>query len=220
MTMCNRPIRDKTAEFHIPNVVLVVIASLCVILRVAYKLIYTVETLRLDDYLTIVTLLTLYPGTIINELGTMANGHGRDVWTLEFDQVTAFLKWFFVVEMLYFTNVTFLKLALLAFYHYIFPGPKVRKVIWATAVVTICYGISFIVTGIFQCRPIKFYWESWDQEHDGRCIDIHALGWAHAVINIVLDIWMLAIPLQQVTQLQLPWKKKIGVALMFGVGTL
>lgn len=219
-TMCERPIRDKSDDFRIPNIALTVIASVCVVLRIAYKLIYTVDTIRLDDWLIIATLVTLLPGAIVNDLGTLANGEGRDIWTLEFDQITQFGKWFFVVEILYITQLTLLKLSLLAFFYYIFPGPKVRKAIVLTAIFDILFGVSFVITAIFQCRPISFFWERWDNEHTGHCINVNAMGWANAAINIGLDIWMLVIPLHQVAQLQLAWKKKIGVALMFCVGTL
>ncbi|KAK7703044.1 hypothetical protein SLS64_009315 [Diaporthe eres] len=40
-----------------------------------------------------------------------------------------------------------------------------------------------------------------------------------SAISIVEDVWMLAIPLSQLHSLQLHWKKKIGVAIMFCTGT-
>lgn len=220
MTICNGPIRDTTPTFRIPNIALQVVSGLCVALRIGYKLIYTIDTIRLDDYLIVASFFLLVPATFINDLGTMANGHGRDIWTLTYDQIKTFLKWFYVIEILYLANIALLKLSLLAFFHYIFPGPKIRRVILATAIFDILFGVSFVLAGTFQCSPINSYWERWDEGHAGRCININALGWSNAAINIVLDVWMLIIPLSQVKNLQLPWKKKIGVAMMFCVGTL
>lgn len=51
-------------------------------------------------------------------------------------------------------------------------------------------------------------------------MDINALGWANAGISIALDIWMLALPMTQLVNLNLHWKKKLSVAAMFGVGAL
>lgn len=39
-------------------------------------------------------------------------------------------------------------------------------------------------------------------------------------MSIALDLWILAIPLWQLRSLKMHWKKKVGVALMFCVGTL
>ena len=48
----------------------------------------------------------------------------------------------------------------------------------------------------------------------------NAIGWANAAISVALDLWMIAIPLWQIRSLNLHWKKKIGVVIMFLVGTL
>lgn len=71
-----------------------------------------------------------------------------------------------------------------------------------------------------QCRPVSYYWQGWDGLHDGHCIGIHALAWASAAVSIILDFWMLGLPLSQLVPLQMHWKKKLAVALMFGVGSL
>jgi hypothetical protein len=46
------------------------------------------------------------------------------------------------------------------------------------------------------------------------------LGWANAATSIALDIWMIGLPMSQVLKLNLHWKKKVGVGMMFSVGTL
>jgi hypothetical protein len=56
--------------------------------------------------------------------------------------------------------------------------------------------------------------------HEGSCLNINAIAWANAIISILLDVWMLAIPLWQLKGLQLDWKKKLGVGMMFSVAAL
>jgi hypothetical protein len=60
----------------------------------------------------------------------------------------------------------------------------------------------------------------WDGEHSGRCFDMYAMILSHAITSIVMDLWMLAIPLSQMIHIQLSWSKKAGVILMFCLGTL
>jgi hypothetical protein len=57
-------------------------------------------------------------------------------------------------------------------------------------------------------------------EHVGRCINIYAMAWAQAIINIALDLWMLALPASQVLRLNMQLRKKMGVMVMFGLGIL
>jgi hypothetical protein len=108
----------------------------------------------------------------------------------------------------------------LFFYLKIFPGPDIRRLLWGTIVFDVIFGLAFLITAIFQCTPISYNWTSWRGEGGGTCINITALAWSNAGISIAVDIWMLALPLFQLRKLQLNWKKKIGVAMMFFVGTL
>lgn len=220
MTSCGAPIRDRSGLYITISNTLAVISAVCVLLRLIYKMVLTMSELGLDDCFIFITLIFGVPSSIINVRGTAANGLGRDIWTLRFEQITNFVRWFYVMEVLYFAQVTLLKFSLLFFYYRIFPGRPVRRVIWATVIFNGLFGFIFVTVAIFQCKPISYYWNNWDNEHSGKCININALGWANAAISIALDIWMLAIPLSQLIHLKLAWKKKVGVALMFCVGTL
>jgi hypothetical protein len=142
------------------------------------------------------------------------------VWTVPYDNVIAFVRYFYVMEIIYFAQVPMLKMTLLAFYLRIFPGVLIKRLLWGTAAFNVLFGIAFVFAGIFQCTPVSYYWDQWSGEAHGICVDINALGWSNAAISISIDFWMLAIPLSQLRQLNLHWKKKIGVALMFCVGTL
>lgn len=124
------------------------------------------------------------------------------------------------MEVLYFTQVFLLKLSLLFFYLRIFPAPKIRKILFGTIIFDILFGAAFVLAGIFQCKPISFYWNQWSGEFKGSCVNVNGLGWANAILSIILDAWMLGLAFSQIIHLQMHWKKKVGVGMMFGVGTL
>jgi hypothetical protein len=123
------------------------------------------------------------------------------------------------MAVFYFVEVMMVKLTLLLFYLRIFPGTTVQHLLWGTIVFTVSFGLVFFL-GVFQCAPISHFWQHWDGEHEGRCLDLNAIGWANAGISIALDVWMLAIPLAQLRTLNLHWTKKLEGGLMFCVGTL
>ena len=170
--------------------------------------------------MVVATLLFGVPSTIITDRGTLPNGLGQDIWKVPFEDITRFIRFFYVMEIIYLAEVALLKLSLLFFYIRIFPGGAVRRLLWGTVAFVSVFGVVFVSTAIFQCAPIDAYWRSWDVAYQGRCLDINAIAWSNAAISIALDVWMLAIPLWQLRTLNLDWKKKIGVAMMFGVGTL
>ncbi|KAI1867609.1 hypothetical protein JX265_007411 [Neoarthrinium moseri] len=218
-TMCGAPVRDKTTEYNIVSCTLMGFACAFVLIRLGYKKFFTRTDLGLDDWFILLTLLVCVPSAVINVDLLTANGLGKDIWTLKPDEIGDFAFAFFIITILYFTEVFVLKLSLLFFYLRIFPGKTIRRVILGTVAFDVLFGIGFIVTALLQCRPISYNWTNWRGEGGGQCIDISAVAWANAAVSIALDLWMLAIPLSQLRELKLHWKKKIGVAMMFCVGT-
>jgi hypothetical protein len=220
-TLCDQKARDTSAELKATNIALMAVSAAFVLLRLAQKLFSRAEArMATDDYLIFLTLLVGQPSTILIDRGLIPNGLGRDIWTMSFDQVTAFGKYFYWVEICYFAQLSVLKLSFLFFYKRIFPGRTIQRIIMATIAFSILYGIVFVVVAVFQCRPISYYWTKWDGKHTGHCIDINALVWANAAISIAVDLWMLGIPLSQLIHLKLSWSKKAGVVVMFCLGTL
>ncbi|KAL3961040.1 hypothetical protein ACCO45_006157 [Purpureocillium lilacinum] len=202
-TGCNEPVRDKTSEYVAISNAFGTISAAFVIQRFGYKL-WAKLDFGLDDWFTLITIVTGVPSTVINAHGVAPNGIGRDAWTLTLQNITNFGRFFYIMEIIYFAEVSLLKLAMLFFYIRIFPGVGVRRLLWGTIAFVSVFGIIFVF---------------WDGIHQGHCLDINAIAWSNAAISIALDIWMLAIPLWQLRNLNLDWRKKVGVALMFGVGT-
>jgi hypothetical protein len=191
------------------------------LLRFVYKAVaFGAGELGGDDYAVVAAVIAGIPTVVIIDRGIVPNGLGKDVWTVPFEHIINFARWLYVLTILYFLLIAIVKLTLLFFFLRIFPKPLIRKLLWATIAFTVLYGISFSITGIFQCSPINYYWLQYAEEGSGTCININALAWTNAIISIILDIWMLALPLYEVFHLQLTWRNKISVALMFFVGTL
>lgn len=218
-TTCDAPIRNKSKPYYALSISFGTISGAIVALRLFSKFLINSE-LGLDDYFIALTLGTGIPSSVLTVHGIISNGLGRDIWTITPKQITDFIHVFYAMEILYFAQVALLKLSLLFFYLRIFPGPKIRRLLWATVISDVCFGIVFVFIAIFQCRPISYYWKNWDGEHQGTCLNVNSLGWTNAAISILLDAWMLGLPMSQLVALQLHWKKKIGVGMMFVVGTL
>jgi hypothetical protein len=204
-------------------IVIVVISATCMLLRVGYTSIHSGFTqLGKDDYAVVAAVITGIPTVVIIDRGILPNGLGRDVWTVPFECIQDFARWLYILEILYFLLIAIVKLSLLFFYLRIFPKPLIRKLLWGTIAFTTLYGISYSITAVFQCSPISYSWLQYADAgaRSGKCININLIAWTNGIISILLDIWMLALPLYEVFRLQLSWRRKISVALMISVGTL
>lgn len=217
-TTCGAPVRDKSRWFNTISNTFGALSGVAIVVRVVSKLVTGAE-FGLDDYTIFATFVSGIPSSVLEVHGLTSNGLGKDIWTLSPTHITNYLHSFYVMEILYFAQVFLLKLSLLFFYLRIFPAPKFRQILWATIIFDILYGAAFILTGIFQCKPISFYWNQWSGEFKGSCVNVNGLGWANAIISIILDAWMLGLAFSQLVHLQIHWKKKVGVGMMFTVGT-
>ena len=178
--LCGAPIRDKRAQFNTLSITFGVFSGAAIVLRVISKLVSRAE-FGLDDYSIFATFISGLPSSVLAEHGLTSNGLGKDIWTLTPHNITDYLRVFYVIEVLYFSQVALLKASLLFFYLRIFPGKKFRKVLWGTVIFDLVFGLVFVLGGIFQCRPVSYYWTQWDGEHEGSCVNINAMAWANAI---------------------------------------
>ncbi|KAH7114901.1 hypothetical protein EDB81DRAFT_873423 [Dactylonectria macrodidyma] len=216
-TTCQFPVRDRSNEINVVAIVLTILSALLVMQRFAFKLYARLE-IYLDDWCILFCLLSAIASTFLNIYGSAPSGLGRDVWTLQPHQITRFATFFFIQSFLYFFQIVSIKIALLFFYLRIFPSPTTRKVLYGTLAVTVAFLVTFMIQALVTCRPVSHFWNRWDGEREGHCLNINAGTWSHSAISIALSIWILAIPLHQIGGLQLGRKKKVGASLMFSVG--
>ncbi|OLN96776.1 hypothetical protein CCHL11_02380 [Colletotrichum chlorophyti] len=219
LTNCGAPVRDRSQEYVVLSNTMAVLAAVFVLARFSYKIFFAGLDIGWDDWFVMATLIAAMPSAVITVHGTTANGLGKDIWTLTPENITNVLFYFYIMAWLYFLQVTLVKLAIVFFYMRIFPAREVQRILWATMIFICVWGFVFVIAAIFQCKPIHYFWTKWDLMHEGTCANANAISWSNAAMSIALDLWMLAIPLWQLKGLRLHWKKKIGVALMFIVGT-
>lgn len=220
-TGCEGPRRDRSGEYNLIFVALGVLTMIITTIRLVFKRFFSqLKALGLDDWTVLASLTICLAGIVISVEGLTPAGLGKDIWTLSISNITRFAIYFYAMEILYIAGVSLIKLTLTFFYLSIFPGSLIRRLLWWTAFFNVLYGAIFVFIAIFQCSPVSHYWEQYVDESRGRCININLFGWLHAGVGVALDIWMIAIPLCQVFKLKLHWKKKLGVCIMFVLGTL
>lgn len=67
---------------------------------------------------------------------------------------------------------------------------------------------------------MRLTWLGWANEHPGKCINFDAAVLINCLLNIVIDSVIVAMPVYEVSKLQLPLQKKISVGLMFMMGSV
>jgi hypothetical protein len=174
-----------------------------------------------DDWIILVAIIICIAGIVVNQVGLVGHGIGKDIWTLPAIELPAFAMYFFIMEVVYLVEMPLIKLSLTLFYLYVFPGTSIRRLLIGTAIFNVLFGIVFVITAMVQCIPLDYYWvQYYDFPPEGTCIDLNKFAWANAGTSLAVDLWMIILPLWQIRKLNLHWKKRIGVIFMFVMGTL
>jgi hypothetical protein len=121
--------------------------------------------------------------------------------------------------LLYAIGTAAAKVSLALFYRRLNPNKIFQAFVWFTLFVTSGAYISIFFSLLFACKPIAASWNPLLLA-TAVCINRGGIYIAQAVIGIVTDVLLLALPIPTVLKLQMPNKQKIGLVGIFGVGSM
>ncbi|KAH7408895.1 putative integral membrane protein [Cadophora sp. MPI-SDFR-AT-0126] len=215
-TMCGEPIRTKPDIIGLVS--LTVVAFTAVLLRLLARApTIGAGSIGMDDWTIFVAALLLVPYTVYC-FDSRYYGLGTDIWTIPFKHISKLLYNYYVAEVIYAQLTALTKSAILFFYLRIFPPTISKRLLYAIITFCLTYGITFSLTFAFQCLPVPYSWNGWDGEHSGKCMNRNAMVWSQSTINTGLDLVIILLPLPCLVKLNLSWRKKIFICLMFSVG--
>ena len=113
-----------------------------------------------------------------------------------------------------------IRVSMLCLYLRMFSQGPLRRITYVIIVANVLHGTAFITAAIFQCIPVHAAWTRWDGTVQAKCININAVGWISAAINIILDVATVVLPLPELAKLVLLWEQKIYILVMFSLGSL
>lgn len=216
-TACHVPARDKSGVMTSLAAAMGAVALAFVIIRLVARW----SVLGWDDACVGAAWLIGAAVSVLNVLMAQ-HGLGKDIWTIPVDQITNMLFLFYLTEPLYVTSTMLTKIGLCFFLLRIFPDRGFQITMWAIIGTGAATTVAFVFGLIFQCLPIRYFWLFYLGEMKGHCINRNAGSWVLAMVNIVLDLVILAAPLVKIQQLQkfYPTRKKLQIMFMFSVGAI
>lgn len=128
------------------------------------------------------------------------------------------LIWIFVVGAVYNPVLAFVKQSVLLFILRIAGlDIRVRIVSWVTSFINMAEMLAVFLVVIFQCSPVESFW---DLSLGQRCIDQKSFALSTALLTILTDVIMVALPFWVFLGLQMSNKKKIALILVFSMGLM
>lgn len=83
--------------------------------------------------------------------------------------------------------------------------------------VQIAFGIAIVIALNLACIPTKKKWEFWIP---GKCFNAHNIETASATFQLASNCYVLLLPQKAIWDLQMSWRKKAGVSIIFSLGLL
>jgi hypothetical protein len=113
---------------------------------------------------------------------------------------------------------TCVKFSILHLYMELFPSKRFHKFCIGTMVVAGLYFISVLLETFLLCSPVEF---NWDKTIPGSCDPNSMVAYIMAgTTNLLIDVFIVVLPMPVLWKLRLPWPKKIAVISMFSLGAL
>ncbi|KAI8966143.1 hypothetical protein F5Y11DRAFT_214453 [Daldinia sp. FL1419] len=201
----------------IVSTILTAVSAMVVVTRSWIRFV-VMKKAGMDDWMsvgamifTIGYLATLYVGK--------AKGMGLPMATIPMSDKEAQLQTSFAIELLYYAILTCVKTSIVFMYDRFAVSVTFKKLCQGTNGLLGIFFIICIGVVVGQCRPLE---KAWDLERyiSGSCIDTTAFFYFTSIFGIILDLWILMLPLPTLKHLQISKRSRHVLYGIFGAGGL
>lgn len=193
--------------------------ALLFLIQRLYTKIRLTKLFQIDDVFIILAWVFSVATQGILMAGFASGAVGVHAWEISIEKYGYYSRLILAAPLVYAPCCALSKITLCIFYSRLSPSRAYLAAVWAT--VFVCAGayIGVFFSLIFACKPIA---ASWNPLLLGTavCVNRGAIYIATAVLGIVTDVMLITIPIPTIWGLQMPTKQKIGVTLIFCIGSM
>ncbi|KAL6239592.1 hypothetical protein BDW75DRAFT_236197 [Aspergillus navahoensis] len=208
----------------IASIILLVLSTIITALRLYTRLRIT-RTAGLDDILVVLGLTFGIGMAIILCIATENWGWVRHIWDVPLDWMPMVSKLNLLFQIFFSLSCSLTKLSLLWFCKRLLIVDN--KGIYSTYNIAMIVGMVivalssalFVLFSIFQCRPIKAYWDL-NPRYPHTCLNDGAIVFSASTINIFTDVLTTILPMPLIWKLKLPTRQRLAVMGIFSLGII
>ncbi|KAJ5144300.1 hypothetical protein N7526_001808 [Penicillium atrosanguineum] len=215
---CDIPIVQRYSGVDAGMLIPFIAASILFTIRMAAKSQRLGGGWGADDF-TLITAYCLAIAVFALNVSMIQHGFGKNMWDiLPQTNITEAYKRFYAFVLVYKALISLAKISVCLFLLRIFQSSIFRYITYTMIVVNSAIAVTWILVDSFHCIPVHLSWTGWENEESGKCIDFITSTFINGFVNIAVDAIMVSMPLYEVLKLKLSLRKKLGVAVMFGMG--
>ncbi|KAJ8121734.1 hypothetical protein O1611_g10023 [Lasiodiplodia mahajangana] len=199
-----------------PMLVFLILAGVIFLLRLVSRVVCHTKFWWDDFFNLLATIGVVGYSAVCFVTGNL--GLGTEIWAVPRENIDTLLTLSYVEFLLYNWVEVTLRTSVLLFYIRVFAvGTGPRRIFWAVLIVSDVLSVGFLFFNIFQCTPISYFWQRWDGEHSGHCIDASKVTLSGGVIDLFWTVLIVIVPLPYILRLKLPPYKKFAATVMFAL---
>jgi rhodopsin domain-containing protein len=185
----------------------------------------------LDDWVMLASMIPLIGLAITIPCAMRIWGYDRHIWDMTPALAVTSRKVAIAIEVLYTVTAGLIKISILLFYRRLAEGSISKTFQWTIKACILFVTLATIIIAfcsIFVCRPVSAYWNmmdfTWALSHvrgrDYYCFNEGLQLLIENAIFIVQDIVTYVLPITLFWKLQMPFRQKLALAVLFGLGFL
>ncbi|KAF2448177.1 hypothetical protein P171DRAFT_428288 [Karstenula rhodostoma CBS 690.94] len=145
------------------------------------------------------------------------NGMGYSGKVLELYQMRTLVQATLAIQILYYVLVACVKISICFCYLRIAADKHFARLVKGTIYFIATFGVIGVIVCLTQCIPLHQMW-NFTGVPLGTCVNTTAFFYTTSSINIITDIWIIALPIPTLLKIQRANREKLGLIFVFGLG--
>jgi hypothetical protein len=146
---------------------------------------------------------------------TICNGLGAYIGDLTTDQLDVIQQGVVGVSFTWLPATVFFKMSLAWLYTRIFTTKPFIYYAWFAVFLAAAYGVAFVGVFATNCVPIDY---NWKHQAGGSCRDFTHGEFTSISFNMIIDLYIILLPMAPLWGLQMAKQNKIFISFMFSIG--
>ncbi|KAI1205838.1 uncharacterized protein F4807DRAFT_464299 [Annulohypoxylon truncatum] len=173
--------------------------------------------LAFDDYLMVWATMVAVAECIAGLVYGAPNGLGRHIQAVPLEYRQKFLMGDYIFSHFYDVAIASTKLSILALYYRIFATDRFRIIVIITAIFVFMWLVAMEVVLGFGCQPVQGWWDA-SVAATASCVNKVAFTYSTNVTNLITDLWIFAMPIPIIFNLQASLNKRLALCFLFSIG--
>ena len=207
---------SRAHEINVTIIVCTILSFLFVVIRLGTRF-FVNRAIGWDDYAATATLPFVITYGVILGINTQY-GMGLHEKDMPDSLQVDYYKWIDIGSPFYILSLLGYKMSILLLYLRIYRVNRpFRMATYVTIFIVFAYLFSNFWTQLFGCHPFD---KEYNKKLPGHCIDYIKADYAYGSLNVITDLILFVLPIPMIWRLQLNLREKIGISLIFMVGSL